>query len=175
VVLAVVVLPVFWTGAQIRHADADGGDPEQDETFQHRVLPPLRLPCGAAESAERQRHGTPESKGPNPRRRSWIAEGERRNGQGTREDGCAKARRAQRFSTTRLISSRSALSSNPDNAKQVQDRAASAGIKSYTEISKALRASTTRVRAGPSRAGAAEKARDKLKSLGLEVGRVAQR
>ncbi len=66
--------------------------------------------------------------------------------------------------------------SNPDNAKQVQDKAASAGIKSYTESLKSPQGEHTRVRAGPfTSRGAAEQARDKLKSLGLEVGQVAQR
>ena len=65
---------------------------------------------------------------------------------------------------------------NPDNAKQVRDRATSAGIKSYTEQVKGQQGEQTRVRAGPfSSRGAAEKARDKLKALGLDVGQVAQR
>ena len=65
---------------------------------------------------------------------------------------------------------------NPDNAKQVRERAASAGIKSYTEQVKAQEGEQTRVRAGPfASRGAAEKARGKLKSLGMDVGQVAQR
>jgi len=65
---------------------------------------------------------------------------------------------------------------NPDNAKQVRDRAASAGIKSYTEQVTGQQGEQTRVRAGPfASRGAAEKARDKLKSLGMDVGQVAQR
>ena len=65
---------------------------------------------------------------------------------------------------------------NPDNAKQVRDRASSAGIKSYTERLKSQQGDQTRVRAGPfASRGAAEKAREKLKSLGMDVGQVAQR
>jgi len=65
---------------------------------------------------------------------------------------------------------------NPDNAKQVRERAATAGIKSYTEQVKVQQGEQTRVRAGPfASRGAAEKARGKLKSLGMDVGQVAQR
>ena len=66
--------------------------------------------------------------------------------------------------------------SNPDNAKQVREKANAAGIKSYAEQVKGQQGEQTRVRAGPfpSRS-AAEKARDKLKSLGMDVGQVAQR
>jgi DedD protein len=65
---------------------------------------------------------------------------------------------------------------NSENAKQVQDKAASAGFKSYTESVKLPQGEQTRVRAGPfTSRDAAEKARDRLKSLGLEVGQVAQR
>jgi DedD protein len=65
---------------------------------------------------------------------------------------------------------------NPGNAKQVRDRAASAGVKSYTEQVAGQQGEQTRVRAGPfASRGAADKARDKLKSLGMDVGQVAQR
>jgi DedD protein len=65
---------------------------------------------------------------------------------------------------------------NSDNAKQVQDKAASAGVKSYAERVRLPQGEQTRVRAGPfSSRAAAEKARDRLKALGLEVGQVAQR
>ena len=64
---------------------------------------------------------------------------------------------------------------NSDNAKNVQDKAASAGIKSYVEKIRGPQGEQTRVRAGPFQSkDAAEKARDKLKSLGLAVGQVAQ-
>jgi DedD protein len=65
---------------------------------------------------------------------------------------------------------------NSDNAKQVQDKVASAGVKTYTERVRLPQGEQTRVRAGPfpSRE-AAENARLRLKALGLDVGQVAQR
>jgi DedD protein len=63
-----------------------------------------------------------------------------------------------------------------DNAKQVRNKANSAGIRSYLETIKVAQGEQTRVRAGPfSSRDAAEKARQKLMSLGIEVGQVAQK
>ncbi len=66
------------------------------------------------------------------------------------------------------------LFSKPDNIKQVRGKASAAGIKTYTE---ALAGSDRiRVRAGPfATRDAAEKAREKLKAAGLDVGAVAAR
>jgi len=53
-------------------------------------------------------------------------------------------------------------------AKQMQETIAAAGIKSYTEVVKTSKGDVTRVRAGPfASRGAAEKARDQLKALGM--------
>ena len=88
----------------------------------------------------------------------------------------AEARRAQALLNDEGFVVPLGAFTNPDNAKQVQERAASAGIKSYTENVKGQQGEQTRVRAGPfASRDAAEKARDRLKSLGLEVGQVAQR
>ena len=89
----------------------------------------------------------------------------------------ADARRAQAALTDEAFVVPLGAFANPDNAKQVQDRAASAGVKSYTENVKGQQGEQTRVRAGPfASRDAAEKARDKLKTLDLEVGQVvAQR
>jgi DedD protein len=66
--------------------------------------------------------------------------------------------------------------SNTRNAKQVQDKVAVAGYKTYTERVKAGQGEQTRVRAGPfASREAADKAREKLKALGVPVGQVAQR
>ena len=63
-----------------------------------------------------------------------------------------------------------------ENAKQVREKAESAGIKSYTEALKTPQGEQTRVRAGPfATRESAERAREKLRSLGIEVGQVAQR
>ena len=53
-------------------------------------------------------------------------------------------------------------------AKQMQQQIAAAGIKSYTEVVKTAKGDVTRVRAGPfASRGAAEKAREQLKALGM--------
>ena len=53
-------------------------------------------------------------------------------------------------------------------AQQMQQQIAGAGIKSYTEVVKTAKGDVTRVRAGPfSSRGAAEKAREQLKGLGM--------
>ncbi|MCW5605950.1 MAG: SPOR domain-containing protein [Burkholderiales bacterium] len=58
--------------------------------------------------------------------------------------------------------------SDPAKAKQMQQRIAGAGIKSYTEIVKTEKGEVTRVRAGPfATRAAAEQARDQLKAMGL--------
>ena len=55
-----------------------------------------------------------------------------------------------------------------DKAQRMQQQIAAAGIKSYTEIVKTVKGDVTRVRAGPfPTREAAEKARDQLKSLGM--------
>jgi DedD protein len=55
-----------------------------------------------------------------------------------------------------------------DKAKQMREQIAAAGVKAYTEVVPTAKGNVTRVRAGPfaSRADA-DKARDKLKALGL--------
>jgi DedD protein len=55
-----------------------------------------------------------------------------------------------------------------EKAKQIREQLAAAGIKVYTEVVPTSKGNVTRVRAGPfaSREGA-EKARDKLKDMGL--------
>lgn len=55
-----------------------------------------------------------------------------------------------------------------EKAQRMQQQIAAAGIKSYTEIVKTVKGDVTRVRAGPFvTREAAEKARDQLKSLGM--------
>jgi DedD protein len=53
-------------------------------------------------------------------------------------------------------------------AKQIQEKIAAAGVKSYTEVVPAAKGNVTRVRAGPfASRDEADKMRDKLKGLGL--------
>ena len=55
-----------------------------------------------------------------------------------------------------------------EKAERMQQQIAAAGIESYTEIVKTMKGDVTRVRAGPfATREAAEKARDQLKSLGM--------
>jgi DedD protein len=55
-----------------------------------------------------------------------------------------------------------------DKARQMRDQIAAAGVKAYTEVVPTAKGNVTRVRAGPFAArGDADKARDKLKGLGL--------
>jgi len=164
VVLAVVVLPVILDqkpgpGPQeltVQIPSQDGGP------FKTRVLPPLQSPPAAAQKSE-----TPQAAKEAP---PELVEPARTAPAKTSGKPRPKAKTAEAF-VFQL-----GVFANPDNAKQVRDRAASAGIKSYTEQVTGQQGEQTRVRAGPfTSRSAAEKARDKLKSLGLEVGQVAQK
>jgi len=181
VVLAVVVLPVVLDqeprpvtqALTVQIPSQDGGP------FNTRVLPPLPPPPAAPrKAAEDNATARPESKAAEPASRARASQ---KGSAGTtdKERGkmdVAEARRAQALLNEEAYIVPLGAFTNPDNAKQVQDRAASAGIKSYTESLKSPQGEHTRVRAGPFKSrDAAEKARDKLKSLGLEVGQVAQR
>lgn len=55
-----------------------------------------------------------------------------------------------------------------DKAKQLQEKIAAAGVRSYTEVVKTVKGDVTRVRAGPFEdRKAAEKAQAQLKAIGL--------
>jgi DedD protein len=65
---------------------------------------------------------------------------------------------------------------NPENVKQLQARLTKEGIQSYTEAVKTASGEQTRVRAGPYRSReAAEKARERVKGLGIDAGNVIAR
>ena len=180
-VLAVVILPVVLdqeprpvTQALTVEIPSQDGGP-----FNTRVLPPLPPPPAAPrKAAEDKATAPPESKAAEPASRARASQ-QGSAGTTDKERGktdVAEARRAQALLNDQAYIVPLGAFSNPDNAKQVQDRAASAGIKSYTESLKSPQGEHTRVRAGPfTSRDAAEKARDKLKSLGLEVGQVSQR
>src|SRR6266851_4349222 len=177
VVLIVVVLPVILDqqprpvpqALTVQIPGQDGGP------FKTRVLPPLQSPPVAPQKGESTQAAKDASNRatqaePEPASRSRAP-----NKEGAKTQ-VAEARRAQALLNDEGFVVPLGAFTNPDNAKQVQERAASAGIKSYTESVKGQQGEQTRVRAGPfASRGAAEKARDKLKSLGLEVGQVAQR
>jgi DedD protein len=182
VVLAVVVLPVVLdqeprpvTQALTVEIPGQDGGP-----FNTRVLPPLQPPPAAPRKAvEDNATARPESKAvepapPAPASQKGSAGTTDKEQRGKRD--AAEARRAQGLLSDAAYIVPLGAFSNPDNAKQVQEKAVSAGIKSYTENLKGPQGGHTRVRAGPFKSrDAAEKARDKLKALGLEVGQVAQR
>jgi DedD protein len=166
VVLAVVVLPVILdqkprSGPQELTVQI----PRQDSgPFKTRVLPPLSPPPAAPVTSE------PAQASPPPPDKPASAEPAAKASAKTPEKARPKAKTAEAF-VFQL-----GVFANPDNAKQVRDRATSAGVKSYTEQVKGQQGEQTRVRAGPfSSRGSAEKARDKLKALGMDVGQVAQR
>lgn len=57
---------------------------------------------------------------------------------------------------------------DPDKAKQMRDQIAATGLKAYTEVVPTAKGNVTRVRAGPFASRTeADKARDKLKAIGL--------
>jgi DedD protein len=153
--------------------------PSQDAgPFNTRVLPPLPSPpevpkSGESARAAQDKSGT--SAGPAPAdSRSGVPQSAK-PAERTRKD-VAETRRAAPRPKEEVYMVPLGAFTNSDNAKQVRDKAASAGIKSYAESVKLPQGEQTRVRAGPfASRDAAEKARDTLKSLGLEVGQVAQR
>jgi len=169
VVLAVVVLPIILdqkpkSGPQeltVQIPSQDGGP------FKTRALPPLQSPPPAAAKTD-----APAAKAPAPEPAVEPAAPAPAKSESAKaaDKARAKPKPAQAF-VFQL-----GVFANADNAKQLRERAAAAGVKSYTEQVKGQQGDQTRVRAGPfpSR-GAAEKARDKLKSLGMDVGQVAQR
>lgn len=170
VVLAVVVLPIILDqkprpGPQeltVQIPSQDGGP------FKTRVLPPLQSPPATGQKSEPA--PTEPAARPAPAKKESAKPPEKARAKAD------EARRAQAALNDEAFVVPLGVFNNPDNAKQVRDKAASAGIKSYTEQVKWQQGEQTRVRAGPfpSRS-AAEKARDKLKSLGMDVGQVAQR
>ena len=183
VVLIVVVLPVILDqqprsvpqALTVQIPAQDGGP------FKTRVLPPLQSPPATPQKSETtQAAKDPSNKAtqtvPEPASRSRAPKKESARTADGAKPRVAEARRAQALLNDEGFIVPLGAFTNPDNAKQVQERAASAGVKSYTENVKGQQGEQTRVRAGPfASRGAAEKARDKLKSLGLEVGQVAQR
>jgi DedD protein len=185
VVLIVVVLPVILDqqprpvpqALTVQIPGQDGGP------FKTRVLPPLKSPPVAPQKGEStQAAKDPSNRAtqpePEPASRSRVP---KKDSPGTVDKERAKTQVAEARRARALLNDEGFVVplgafTNPDNAKQVQDRAASAGIKSYSESVKGQQGEQTRVRAGPfASRDAAEKARDRLKSLGLEVGQVAQR
>jgi DedD protein len=186
VVFVVIVLPIVLDQEQkpvtqtlsVQIPSQDGGP------FNTRVLPPLPSPPAtapapksevapaAASAEEKKAESKPVEKGAAPKLKSAAKE----TAKAPAKTNLAEARRAEALLNDEAYVVPLGVFANPDNAKQVRDKAASAGIVSYAEKVKLPQGEQTRVRAGPFQSkSAAEKARDKLKALGLDVGQVAQR
>ena len=155
--------------------------PSQDAgPFNTRVLPPLPSPPEVPKNGEsvrpaQDKSGTSATTAPTDSRSGASQKQSAKPAERPKKD-VTEARRARSRPKEELYMVPLGAFTNSENAKQVQDKAASAGFKSYTENVKLPQGEQTRVRAGPFRSrDAAEKARDRLKSLGLEVGQVAQR
>ena len=164
--------------------------------FNTRVLPPLSAPAAMAEKQEAaplrpqpQEKGAEASKSESQPAESKASEPRRTEPQSAAKSEVKtaavksppkesprsddEARRAQALLNGQAYIVPLGTFANPDNAKRVQEKATAAGIKNYAEN---LKGEEKRVRAGPfDTRDAAEKARDKLKALGLPVGSVAQR
>ena len=171
VVLAVVILPIILDqkprpGPQeltVRIPSQDGGP------FHTRVLPPVQPPAAPPQKSEPAQTIGAQDKPPQEPAAVSAAPAKK-------ESAKPAPKAAPKAKAPEAFVFQLGVFANPDNAKQMQDRAASANIKSYTERVKVQQGEQTRVRAGPfGSRGAAEKARDKLKALGLEVGQVTQR
>jgi DedD protein len=177
VVLAVVVLPII-LDQKPRPAPQELAVqiPSQDTgPFRNRSLAPLQSPPATPAKSEASQAKEPAPK-PAARPAPAKKESAKSSDKARTKAKAAEARRAQAALNDKAYVIPLGAFANPENARQVQDRAASAGIKSYTEQIKGQQGEQTRVRAGPfASRSAAEKARDELKSLGLEVGQVAQR
>jgi DedD protein len=167
VVLVVVVLPIILDQKPRPPQELTVQIPSQEGSpFRTRVLPQLQSAPAAAPAQKSDPAAAKQAAEPAP----VEAAPAKKEAPKAPEKARAKPKAVEAF-VFQL-----GVFSNPDNAKQVREKANAAGIRSYAEQVKGQQGEQTRVRAGPfpSR-GAAEKARDKLKSLGMDVGQVAQR
>jgi DedD protein len=166
--------------------------PSQDAgRFNTRVLPPLASPPAAPQRGEspqlsktvpekQAEPAKPEPKPAKAKARSGSRAAAVKKDTSTESRPVAKSSGAQSRRADSLLNDAYIIPlgayAHPENVKIVQEKAASAGIKSYTEKIKGAQGEQTRVRAGPFQSKeAAEGAREKLKSLGLDTGEVAQR
>jgi DedD protein len=190
VVFVVIVLPIVLDqqprpvpqNLTVQIPSQDGGP------FNTRVLPPLPSPPVAQQKSEPSPKATPQGNSgairPGPKveaatganSRAAAKSGVKSAAKESAKVQLAEARRAEALLNDAGYIVPLGAYANPENAKQVRDKAAAAGFDSYTEKVEGPKGEQTRVRAGPFQSkAAAEKAREKLKSLGLTVGQVAQR
>lgn len=190
VVFVVIVLPIVLDqepkpapqNLTVQIPSQDGGP------FNTRVLPPLPSPPVAPPKSEPATKGSLQEKSgairPEPKAEAATGVGARaaaKNGVKSPAKESAKVQLAEARRAEALLNDAGYIIplgayANPENARQVRDKAAAAGFESYSEKVQGPKGEQTRVRAGPFQSkAAAEKAREKLKSLGLTVGQVAQR
>lgn len=182
VVLIVVILPVILdqqprTVTQpltVRIPSQEGGPPFSTPVLPRQPSPPPTSKKGAAPQEAEKRPVDPAS-ATAPKARVSEKKGARDRSRRERTEE-TDARRAKALLEDDAYVVPLGAFTQPDNARQVREKAGSAGVKSYTEIVKVPQGEHTRVRAGPfASRDAAEKARQKLKSLGIEVGQVVQK
>jgi len=185
VVFVVIVLPIVLDQEQkpvtqtlsVQIPSQDGGP------FNTRVLPPLPQPpaTATAPKGDAVSAAPPEEKKAEPKQaeKAVVPKSKSAPKEAAKvpaKTNLAEARRAEALLNDEAYVVPLGVFANPDNAKQVRDKAASAGIESYAEKVKLPQGEQMRVRAGPFQSkSSAEKARDKLKALGLDVGQVVQR
>src|SRR5439155_11147548 len=116
-----------------------------------RVLPPLQSPAAPQKSEWTRPAKDPTSKAmpaePEPASRPRAANKENAKSAERAKTQVAEARRAQALFTDEGFVVPLGAFTNPDNAKQVQERAASAGIKSDTGNGQGRQGEQTRGRA----------------------------
>ena len=154
--------------------------PSQSES-PFRSIPPPAMPSPAIESAPPvvEKPVAPKSDSTTlqpPPPRTISKEGGKAKSKEVPREAKAESRRAAALLNDLAYFVPLGAFGNPEYAKRVQDKADGAGFRSYTEKVRNPQGEQIRVRAGPFPSKeAAEKARAELKSIGLDVGQVAQR
>ena len=148
--------------------------------FNARVIPPPAMPASKAASPllleEKSKTPTTDSMAVDLAPRAVAKDGTKAKPKEPAKTGQAESKRAAALLNDLVYFVPLGAFANADNATQVQDKATSAGVSTYTEKVRNSQGEQIRVRGGPfSSREAAEKARAALKSIGLDVGQVAQR
>ena len=177
------IVPVVLPGgadSKAEPAPAESAAPTKPEPAKTAAQPsakdheaaPVKAPVAASKAAAaeakakpvaRRRRTTPKPRHPSSRRPK--RQPSRRPAEATAKPE-AKAKSAKADSGAFVV--QVAALTDADKAKQMREQIAAEGVKAYIEVVPTTKGNVTRVRAGPfaSRA-AAEKARDRLKEMGL--------
>jgi DedD protein len=186
VLFVVIVLPIVLDQEprSVRH-DLTVQIPSQDAgTFGSRVLPKLeapKAPEGGTAAPAPAPTPTEATQKPEPKASGAAAPRGKPAPRSAAKEPSKKAATSDDKRVLAILNDESFVVplgtfASPDNAKQAQDKASAAGFKTYTEKITGKDGEQTRVRAGPFETReSAEKAREKLRALGLPVGQVAQR